>query len=46
MCSASEIEKPTFQPKVLDSGEVGQNWSLPNSMGKIRYDQDKGKAKI
>lgn len=23
-----------------ETGEVGQSWKIPNSMGKIRYDQD------
>ena len=44
MCSAEEIEKPSFEAKMTETGEVGQSWRIPNSMGKIRYDQDVSKS--
>lgn len=40
LCSSSEMEKPGFAPYTNDKGEVGHNWKIPHSVGKIRYDQD------
>ena len=37
MCSSDYIEKPSCEPGPNGSGF---NWQIPNSMGKIRYDQD------
>jgi dynein assembly factor 2 len=41
MCSTEYMEKPSCQPGPSDKGEKGFSWQVPNSMGKIRYDQDK-----
>jgi len=41
MCSSEAIDKPSFEPLTNDKGEVGQSWRVPNSMGKVRYDQDR-----
>ena len=37
MCSSVYIEKPACEPAAEGNGF---NWKIPNSMGKIRYDQD------
>jgi dynein assembly factor 2 len=41
MCSTTYIEKPSCEAGNDGSGGVGYNWKVPNSIGKIRYDQDK-----
>jgi dynein assembly factor 2 len=41
MCSTPHIEKPSCEAGKDKSGGVGYNWKVPNSIGKIRYDQDK-----
>ena len=46
MCSSDYIEKPSCQPAKDENGGVGYSWKVPNSLGKIRYDQDKRKYKI
>lgn len=38
MCSTEHIEKPACEPD--PNGQNGYNWRVPNSMDKIRYDQD------
>lgn len=43
MCSSDYIDKPTCQLAKSQSGGGGYNWRIPNSLGKIRYDQDKRK---
>ena len=40
MCSTDYIEKPSCEPGPEGNGQSGFNWKVPNSMGKIRYDQD------
>jgi hypothetical protein len=41
MCESEYLEKPGCEPMAMEDGKVGYNWKVPNSMGKIRYDQDK-----
>lgn len=41
MCSSEYMEKPNCEPTADEKGSVGYNWKVPNSLGKIRYDQDK-----
>lgn len=41
MCESQYLEKPSCEPAPTSDGKVGYNWKVPNSMGKIRYDQDK-----
>lgn len=43
MCSSDYIEKPNCEAAKDEKGGVGYNWKIPNSLGKIRYDQDKSK---
>lgn len=43
MCSSEYVEKPSCEQGRGENGGVGYNWKVPNSIGKIRYDQDKGK---
>lgn len=30
----------------MEDGKVGYSWKVPNSMGKIRYDQDKSTVSL
>ena len=41
MCETRYLEKPACEPAPDENGKVGYSWRIPNSMGKIRYDQDK-----
>ena len=41
MCESEYLEKPGCQPHTMEDGTIGYSWKVPNSMGKIRYDQDK-----
>ena len=41
MCESEYLEKPGCEPVASEDGQPGFNWKVPNSMGKIRYDQDK-----
>lgn len=43
MCSSDYIERPNCEAAKDEKGGVGYNWKIPNSLGKIRYDQDKRK---
>ena len=40
MCSSKYIDKPSCEPASGEDGQGGYSWKIPNSMGKIRYDQD------
>jgi len=35
------MEKPSCEPMPDKDGKMGYNWKIPNSIGKIRYDQDR-----
>lgn len=41
MCQSEYLEKPSCEPTQGEDGKIGYSWKVPNSMGKIRYDQDK-----
>ena len=41
MCESEYLGKPNCYPTTGENGFTGYNWKIPNSMGKIRYDQDK-----
>lgn len=41
VCSSDLIDKPSFDLVPGQDGKTGQAWKIPNSMGKIRYDQDR-----
>lgn len=43
MCSSDYIQKPSCEPVAGEDGGTGYNWKVPNSLGKIRYDQDRRK---
>ncbi|CAD8191628.1 unnamed protein product [Paramecium pentaurelia] len=40
ICSTGVIDKPQSET-ITQNGQTGQNWKIPYSIGKIRYDQDK-----
>ena len=40
MCSCKYIDKPSCEPAAGEDGQGGYSWKVPNSIGKIRYDQD------
>ena len=44
MCESEYLEKPGCEPQAGENGQIGYSWKIPNSMGKIRYDQDKSKV--
>ncbi len=46
MCSSDYIQKPSCEPVAGQNGGMGYNWKVPNSLGKIRYDQDRRKLYI
>ncbi|CAD8102236.1 unnamed protein product [Paramecium sonneborni] len=40
ICSTGVLDKPQSET-ITQNGQTGQNWKIPYSIGKIRYDQDK-----
>ena len=46
MCETQYLEKPACEPSPGEDGKVGYSWKIPNSSGKIRYDQDKSKLHV
>lgn len=43
MCETEYLEKPSCEAVGGNDGKPGYSWKIPNSSGKIRYDQDKSK---
>lgn len=41
MCSTEYLDKPSCEPTPDENGKIGYSWKIPNTIGKIRYDQDK-----
>lgn len=44
MCASEYLEKPSCEPTAANDGSIGYSWKVPNSTGKIRYDQDRRKC--
>ena len=46
MCSSNYIDKPSCEPVPGEGAKGGYSWKVPNSIRKIRYDQDKRNSMI
>lgn len=46
MCETPYLEEPSSERVPDNEGRVGESWKIPNSSGKIRYDQDKSKIQL